>query len=167
MDLLSVFTYCIQYLALFLFIMTTQFQAIASFYYPSKFLTRLCDRAQTKTGNIQIFINMVLLYLVQITNTQNNKLCPRQLDTSSAIESETLLLQKYGTSASQIRASTEIMLQDQGRSNFKTFVKPCPQSPSPKSQIQGTGLTIKSYGPPPHHMAACTSPHGRLHTTTP
>ena len=121
MDLLSVFTYCIQYLALFLFIMTTQFQAIASFYYPSKFLTRLCDRAQTKTGNIQIFINMVLLYLVQITNTQNNKLCPRQLDTSSAIESETLLLQKYGTSASQIRASTEIMLQDQGRSNFKTF----------------------------------------------
>ena len=113
MDLLSVFTYCIQYLALFLFIMTTQFQAIASFYYPSKFLTRLCDRAQTKTGNIQIFINMVLLYLVQITNTQNNKLCPRQLDTSSAIESETLLLQKYGTSASQIRASTEIMLQDQ------------------------------------------------------
>ena len=121
MDLLSVFTYCIQYLALFLFIMTTQFQAIASFYYPSKFLTRLCDRAQTKTGNIQIFINMVLLYLVQITNTQNNKLCPRQLDTSSAIESETLLLQKYGTSASQIRASNEIMLQDQGRSNFKTF----------------------------------------------
>ena len=117
MDLLSVFTYCIQYLALFLFIMTTQFQAIASFYYPSKFLTRLCDRAQTKTGNIQIFINMVLL----ITNTQNNKLCLRQLDTSSAIESVTLLLQKYGTSASQIRASTEIMLQDQGRSNFKTF----------------------------------------------
>ena len=117
MDLLSVFTYCIQYLALFLFIMTTQFQAIASFYYPSKFLTRLCDRAQTKTGNIQIFINMVLL----MTNTQNNKLCLRQLDTSSAIESETLLLQKYGTSASQIRASTEIMLQDQGRSNFKTF----------------------------------------------
>ena len=117
MDLLSVFTYCIQYLALFLFIMTTQFQAIASFYYPSKFLTRLCDRAQTKTGNIQIFINMVLL----ITNTQNNKLCLRQLDTSSAIESATLLLQKYGTSASQIRASNEIMLQDQGRSNFKTF----------------------------------------------
>ena len=118
MDLLSVFTYCIQYLALFLFIMTTQFQAIASFYYPSKFLTRLCDRAQTKTGNIQIFINMVLL----MTNTQNNKLCLRQLDTSSAIESVTLLLQKYGTSASQIRASTEIMLQDQGRSNFKTFL---------------------------------------------
>ena len=56
-----------------------------------------------------------------MTNTQNNKLCLRQLDTSSAIESVTLLLQKYGTSASQIRASTEIMLQDQGRSNFKTF----------------------------------------------
>ena len=30
-----------------------------------------------------------------------------------------------------------------------TVVKPCPQSPSPKSQIQGTRLTIKSYGPPP------------------
>ena len=84
-------------------------------------MTRLCDGAQTKTGNIPIFMNMVLLYLVQTTNTQNNKLCLRQLDTSSAIESVTLLLQKYGTSASQIRASNEIMLQDQGRSNFKTF----------------------------------------------
>ena len=116
MDLLSVFTYCIQYLALFLFIMTTQFQAIASFYYPSKFLTRLCDRAQTKTGNIQIFINMVLL----ITNTQNNKLCLRQLDTLSAIESVTILLQKYGTS--HIRTSIDIMLQNQGRNNSKTFL---------------------------------------------
>ena len=55
------FTYCSHYMALLLFIMT-----------------RLCDGAQTKTGNIPIFMNMVLLYLVQTTNTQNNKLCLRQ-----------------------------------------------------------------------------------------
>ena len=39
------FTYCSHYMALLLFIMT-----------------RLCDGAQTKTGNIPIFMNMVLLY---------------------------------------------------------------------------------------------------------
>ena len=46
------FTYCSHYMALLLFIMT-----------------RLCDGAQTKTGNIPIFMNMVLLYLVQTKNT--------------------------------------------------------------------------------------------------
>ena len=83
-------------------------------------MTRLCDGAQTKTGNIPIFMNMVLLYLVQTTNTQNNKLCLRQLDTLSAIESVTILLQKYGTS--HIRTSIDIMLQNQGRNNSKTFL---------------------------------------------
>ena len=71
---------------------------------------------------------------------------------------------------SQVGGS-EVYLGSYAKGEFISDTKYCQaQVRSPKVQspnVKTKGLTLKSHGPPPHHKAACTSPHGRLHTTHP